>query len=56
MKVFSIPDYGANFCYALQIAPIQKAINDCFLAGGGKAIIPGFGHRGDWGKNIRNFF
>lgn len=24
MKVFNILDYGANFCYALQTASIQK--------------------------------
>lgn len=40
MKVFNILDYGAKFCDALQTAPIQKAIDDCFLAGGGRVVIP----------------
>lgn len=40
MKVFNILDYGAKFCDALQTAFIQKAIDDCFLAGGGRVVIP----------------
>ena len=33
MKVFNILDYGARFCDELQTGAIQKAIDDCFLAG-----------------------
>jgi len=40
MKVFNILDYGARFCDELQTGAIQKAIDDCFLAGGGRVVIP----------------
>lgn len=58
MKVFNILDYGAKFCDMPQTAPIQKAIDDCFLAGGGRVVIPCgvYITGGDLGKNIRNFF
>ena len=34
MKIFNIRDYGAKTCDRLQTEHIQKAIDDCFLAGG----------------------
>lgn len=40
MKTFNITDYGAKFCDRLQTEAIQKAIDDCFLAGGGRVLIP----------------
>ena len=40
MKIFNIVDYGAHFCDRLQTEAIQKAIDDCFLAGGGRVLIP----------------
>ena len=40
MKMFNIADYGAVFCDRLQTEKIQKAIDDCFLAGGGRVVIP----------------
>ena len=40
MKTFNITDYGAHFCDKLQTDAIQKAIDDCFLAGGGRVLIP----------------
>ena len=40
MKEFHICDYGARFCDELQTEAIQKAIDDCFLAGGGRVVIP----------------
>lgn len=40
MNVFNIVDYGAHYSDALQTEKIQKAIDDCFLAGGGRVVIP----------------
>ena len=40
MKIFNIRDYGARICDLLQTDIIQKAIDDCFLAGGGRVVIP----------------
>ena len=40
MKVFNIKEYGAKFCDRLQTEKIQKAIDDCFLSGGGRVLIP----------------
>ncbi len=40
MKEVSIIDYGARISDALQTRAIQSAIDDCFLAGGGKVVIP----------------
>ena len=40
MKIFNILDYGAKICDTLQTEIIQKAIDDCFLAGGGRVVIP----------------
>jgi len=40
MKEFNIRDYGAKTCDRLQTASIQKAIDECFLAGGGRVVIP----------------
>ncbi len=40
MKIFNILDYGAKICDTLQTDIIQKAIDDCFLAGGGRVVIP----------------
>ena len=40
MNVFNIVDYGARYSDVPQTKSIQKAIDDCFLAGGGKVLIP----------------
>lgn len=40
MKVFNICDYGAKYCDKVQTKAIQTAIDDCFLAGGGRVLIP----------------
>ncbi len=40
MKIFNILDYGAKICDQLQTSAIQKAIDECFLAGGGRVVIP----------------
>lgn len=40
MKIFNVLDYGARFCDELQTKAIQNAIDDCFLAGGGRVVIP----------------
>ena len=40
MKEFVITDFGAKACDALQTEKIQSALDACFLAGGGKVIIP----------------
>ena len=40
MKTFNIRDYGATFCDKMQTEKIQSAIDDCFLAGGGRVVIP----------------
>ena len=40
MKIFNIRDYGARFADCLQTKAIQAAIDDCFLAGGGKVVVP----------------
>ncbi len=40
MKIYDIRDYGACFSDQLQTEKIQKAIDDCFLAGGGRVLIP----------------
>ena len=40
MKTWNIADYGAHFTDRLQTEIIQKAIDDCYLAGGGRVVIP----------------
>ena len=40
MKTYDIRDYGAKFCDQLQTKAIQNAIDDCFLSGGGRVLIP----------------
>ena len=40
MNVFNIKDFGARTCDALQTLPIQSAIDACFLAGGGRVVVP----------------
>ncbi len=40
MKIFNICDYGAKVCDKLQTKEIQSAIDACFLAGGGRVVIP----------------
>jgi len=40
MKVFNICDYGAVISDSLQTLAIQNAIDDCFLSGGGRVVIP----------------
>ena len=40
MKIFNIRNYGAKTCDRLQTENIQKAIDDCFLSGGGRVVIP----------------
>ena len=40
MKTWNILDYGACYSDQLQTEKIQKAIDDCFLAGGGRVVIP----------------
>ena len=40
MKIFNVRDYGAKTCDRLQTEAIQKAIDECFLSGGGRVVIP----------------
>jgi len=40
MQTYNIRDYGACTSDKLQTAKIQKAIDDCFLAGGGRVVVP----------------
>ena len=40
MKEWNIRDYGAICSDRLQTEKIQKAIDDCFLAGGGRVVVP----------------
>lgn len=40
MKYFDITAYGAIPCDLLQTEKIQKAIDECFLAGGGEVVVP----------------
>ena len=40
MKEINISDIGAVVCDRLQTPYIQAAIDECFLAGGGRVIIP----------------
>lgn len=40
MKTFNIKDFGARTCDALQTTAIQSAIDACFLAGGGRVVVP----------------
>ena len=40
MREFIITDFGARVCDKLQTEKIQSALDACFLAGGGKVIIP----------------
>ena len=37
---YKITDFGAQVCDALQTEKIQAALDACFLAGGGKVIVP----------------
>lgn len=39
-KEYLITDYGAVSCDRLQTRAIQSAIDDCFLAGGGRVVVP----------------
>ena len=40
MRTFHIQDFGASVCDKLQTKQIQSALDACFLAGGGKVVIP----------------
>ncbi|MBR2896745.1 MAG: glycoside hydrolase family 28 protein, partial [Oscillospiraceae bacterium] len=40
MQTYNIRDYGACTSDKLQTAKIQTAIDDCFLAGGGRVVVP----------------
>ncbi len=40
MKTWNIADYGAHFSDRPQTEKIQKAIDDCHLAGGGRVVVP----------------
>ena len=40
MKIFNILDYGAKVCDRNQRDAIQAALDDCFLQGGGRVVIP----------------
>ena len=40
MKEYRICDFGAKVCDRLQTKEIQAAIDACFLAGGGRVVIP----------------
>ena len=40
MNTWNILDYGACFSDRLQTEKIQKAIDDCWLAGGGRVVVP----------------
>ena len=40
MNAYNITDFGARVCDALQTSYIQKAIDTCFLNGGGRVTIP----------------
>ena len=40
MKIFNIRNYGAVFSDQLQTKAIQDAIDACFLAGGGRVLVP----------------
>ena len=39
-KIFNITDYGAKPDGTIQTNNIQKALDACFLAGGGKVVVP----------------
>lgn len=39
-KIYNITDFGAISCDRLQTENIQKAIDSCFLNGGGRVVIP----------------
>ena len=40
IKEYLITDFGARSCDALQTEKIQAALDACFLAGGGRVVIP----------------
>lgn len=40
MKQYLITDFGAKVSDALQTKEIQRAIDACFLAGGGRVVVP----------------
>ncbi len=40
MKTWNICDYEACYSDRLQTEKIQQAIDDCFLAGGGRVVVP----------------
>lgn len=40
MKIYNICDYDAKYSDQVQTSKIQAAIDDCFLAGGGRVLIP----------------
>lgn len=47
MKTFNICDYGATISDSLQTRAIQNAIDACYLAGGGRVVVPcGIYHTG----------
>lgn len=37
---YNITDFGAKICDAIQTEQIQKAIDTCFLKGGGEVVVP----------------
>ncbi|MBR3942610.1 MAG: hypothetical protein IKJ55_04565 [Clostridia bacterium] len=39
-KIYNISDFGAKECDTVQTEQIQKAIDTCFLNGGGEVVIP----------------
>jgi len=40
MKIYNITDYGAVPCDALMTDAIQRAIDTCFIEGGGRVVVP----------------
>lgn len=40
MNTYNILDFGARVCDRLQTTEIQKAIDTCFLRGGGRVVVP----------------
>ncbi|MBR5739092.1 MAG: right-handed parallel beta-helix repeat-containing protein [Lachnospiraceae bacterium] len=40
MKTWNVCDYGACYSDKLQTEAFQKAIDDCFLSGGGRVVVP----------------
>ena len=40
MKIFNVLDYGAVSSDAFQTEALQKALDECFLSGGGRVVVP----------------